>query len=60
MRFTSSEQDIKDSIEFLDKLINAKNSNVLQVLKRYKKTNEIDSFTSYRLKKELAKMGRNI
>lgn len=60
MRFTSSEQDIKDSIEFLDKLINAKNSNVLQVLKRYKETNEIDSFTSYRLKKELAKMGRNI
>lgn len=60
MRFTSSEQDIKDSIEFLDKLINAKNSNVLQVLKKYKETNEIDSFTSYRLKKELAKMGRNI
>lgn len=60
MKFTTSDKDVKEAIEVLDKLINAKSSNALQILKRYKNTNELDLFSSYRLKKELAKISKNI
>lgn len=53
MKFKSSENEIKNAIEILDSLINAKPTTAFETIRNYKTSRKFDMFTSYRLNKEL-------
>lgn len=53
MKFKSSENEIKNAIEILDSLINTKPTTALETIRNYKASRKFDTFTSYRLNKEL-------
>ncbi|MEI8377157.1 MAG: hypothetical protein WCF95_01330 [bacterium] len=60
MQFTSSENEIKDAIKVLDKLVNANTSNTMEAIRRYKNGQSLDIFTSFKLKKELTRVNKPI
>lgn len=60
MKFTSSENEISNAIDILDKLINANTSNTMETIRRYKTVQEIDMFTSFRLRRELKKISEKL
>ena len=53
MRFKTSENEISEAIDILDKLINSKPNTALETIRNYKVSKNFDMFTSYRLNKEL-------
>lgn len=61
MNFSTPENDVHNAIEVLDKLINQKNSaSVMETIRRYKNTGNMDMFTSYRLNKQLKQIEKSL
>lgn len=56
MKFKSSESEIKNAIDILDSLINAKPTTALETIRNYKASKNIDMFTIFRLNKELDRL----
>lgn len=60
MKFTSSDNEIKNAIQVLDKLININASTTMEAVRRYKNSQTLDIFTSFKLKKELARVNEQL
>jgi len=60
MQFKSSDNEVANTINILDKLINSNTSNTMEIIRSYKNTSELDVFTSFRLRKELARVNEQL
>ncbi|MDD3419027.1 MAG: hypothetical protein PHE78_00340 [Candidatus Gastranaerophilales bacterium] len=60
MKINTPDTEIKNAIDILESLINSKTTNVFDTIRRYKEAQTMDSFTSYRLNKELKKLQSKI
>jgi len=56
MRFKSSDNEVKNAIDILDKLINSRPTTAIETIRNYKASKSFDSFTSFRLNKELKRI----
>lgn len=60
MQYTSLDNEVTDAIIILDRLININASNTMESIRRFKNNQELDMFSSFRLKKELARVNKQL